>query len=64
MVTTPLELHPPLPAEEYAERRRRFMAALGSGTAIFTSAPHAYLHGDVEAGYRQDGNLFYLTGLK
>lgn len=39
------------------------MAALGKGTAIFTSAPHAYLHGDVEAGYHQDGNLFYLTGL-
>lgn len=63
MVTTPLELHPPLPPTEYAERRRRFMAALGTGTAILTSAPHAYLHADVEAGYRQDGNLFYLTGL-
>lgn len=63
MVTTPLALHPPLPATEYAERRRRFMAALGQGTAILTSAPQVYLHGDVEAGYRQDGNFFYLTGL-
>lgn len=63
MATTPLALHPPLPLAEYAERRRQFLAALGNSTAILTSAPHAYLHGDVEAGYRQDGNLFYLTGL-
>ncbi len=63
MVTTPLALHPPLPATEYAQRRQQFLSALGQGTAILSSAPHAYLRGDVEAAYHQDGNLFYLTGL-
>ncbi|MEN9236045.1 MAG: aminopeptidase P N-terminal domain-containing protein [Gloeomargarita sp. GMQP_bins_44] len=63
MVTTPVGLYPPVPASEYAERRRRFLQVLGQGVAILPSAPLAYLHNDVEATYRQDGNLFYLTGL-
>lgn len=38
------------------------MAKIGSGTAIFRSAPAAVMHNDVEYAYRQDSDFFYLTG--
>lgn len=38
------------------------MAKIGSGTAIFRSAPAAIAHNDVEYNYRQDSDFFYLTG--
>lgn len=47
---------------EFQERRDRFMAKLGNGTAIFRSAPHAIMHNDVEYNFRQDSDFFYLTG--
>jgi Xaa-Pro aminopeptidase len=47
---------------EFVERRRRFMAAAGSGAAIFASAPVAVRNNDVEHEYRQDSDLYYLTG--
>jgi Xaa-Pro aminopeptidase len=47
---------------EFAERRKRFMAAAGSGAAIFASAPVAVRNNDVEHEYRQDSDLYYLTG--
>ncbi|MEG4024609.1 aminopeptidase P N-terminal domain-containing protein [Microcoleus sp. S13C4] len=47
---------------EYRQRREQLMAKIGSGTAIFHSAPAAVMHNDVEYAYRQDSDFFYLTG--
>jgi Xaa-Pro aminopeptidase len=47
---------------EYRQRRERLMAKIGSGTAIFCSAPAAIMHNDVEYAYRQNSDFFYLTG--
>ena len=47
---------------EYQQRRQQLMAKIGSGTAIFRSAPTAVMHNDVEYVYRQDSDFFYLTG--
>ncbi|NMF86150.1 aminopeptidase P N-terminal domain-containing protein [Nodosilinea sp. P-1105] len=46
----------------YANRRQRVMDLIGSGTAIFASAPTAVMHNDVEHLFRQDSNFYYLTG--
>ncbi|HVC43173.1 MAG TPA: aminopeptidase P N-terminal domain-containing protein [Candidatus Binataceae bacterium] len=49
--------------EVFAERRRRFMDAIGPGAlAIMPSAPVAMRSGDVEFVYRQDNDFHYLTG--
>lgn len=58
-------LSPPqltITAEEYRQRRQRFLAQLGQGTAILRSAPQAVMHNDVEYTFRQDSNFYYLTG--
>ena len=47
---------------DYRQRREQLMAKVGSGTAIFRSAPTAVMHNDVEYNFRQDSNFFYLTG--
>jgi len=47
---------------EYRQRREQLMVKIGSGTAIFRSAPAAVMHNDVEYAYRQDSDFFYLTG--
>jgi Xaa-Pro aminopeptidase len=47
---------------EYRQRREQLMAKIGSGTAIFRSAPTAVMHNDVEYVYRQDSDFYYLTG--
>ncbi|QIZ71972.1 aminopeptidase P N-terminal domain-containing protein [Oxynema aestuarii] len=47
---------------EYHQRRQRLMEKIGSGTAIFRSAPLAVMHNDVEYAFRQDSDFFYLTG--
>ncbi|WP_016951022.1 aminopeptidase P N-terminal domain-containing protein [Anabaena sp. PCC 7108] len=47
---------------EYQQRREQLMAKIGSGTAIFRSAPSAVMHNDVEYVYRQDSDFYYLTG--
>jgi len=47
---------------EYKERREQLMAKIGTGTAIFRSAPVAVMHNDVEYAFRQDSDFFYLTG--
>lgn len=47
---------------EYKERREQLMAKIGSGTAIFRSAPVAVMHNDVEYAFRQDSDFYYLTG--
>lgn len=46
----------------YQQRRRAVMEAIGQGTAIFSSAPLAVMHNDVEYPFRQNSNFFYLTG--
>ncbi len=38
------------------------MEKIGTGTAIFRSAPTAVMHNDVEYNFRQDSDFFYLTG--
>ena len=47
---------------EYRQRREQLMAKIGSGTAVFRSAPMAVMHKDVEYAFRQDSDFFYLTG--
>ena len=47
---------------EYRQRREQLMAKIGSGTAIFGSAPMATMHNDVEYVYRQESDFYYLTG--
>jgi Xaa-Pro aminopeptidase len=47
---------------EFAARRERFCKAMGRGVALFASAPLALRNNDVEHDYRQDSDLFYLTG--
>jgi Xaa-Pro aminopeptidase len=50
-------------AEIFADRRRRFLNAIGSGAvAIMPSAPVSLRSGDVEFIYRQDNDFYYLTG--
>src|SRR5262245_33953267 len=51
-----------VPKTEFAERRRRFLETAGSGVAIFASTPIAVRNNDVEHEYRQDSDLYYLTG--
>ncbi len=47
---------------DYRQRREQLMTKVGSGTAIFRSAPTSVMHNDVEYNFRQDSNFFYLTG--
>jgi Xaa-Pro aminopeptidase len=50
-------------ADIFADRRRRFLNAIGPGAiAILPSALVAVRSGDVEFIYRQDNDLYYLTG--
>lgn len=46
----------------YEARRKRFMDAMGKGVAVFPSAPVHTRSNDTEYEYRQDSDLFYLTG--
>ncbi len=47
---------------DHRQRREQLMTKVGSGTAIFRSAPTSVMHNDVEYNFRQDSNFFYLTG--
>ncbi|MBW4650800.1 MAG: aminopeptidase P N-terminal domain-containing protein [Kastovskya adunca ATA6-11-RM4] len=47
---------------EYKARREQLMEKIGTGTAVFRSAPMAVMHNDVEYVFRQDSDFFYLTG--
>ena len=51
----------PMPSE-YLVRRQALLNAIGQGTAIFTSAPLATAHNDVEHPFRQYSDFYYLTG--
>ncbi|MEM9188635.1 MAG: Xaa-Pro aminopeptidase [Myxococcota bacterium] len=46
----------------YGKRREKFLEQIGAGVAVFPSAPVAIRNNDVEHEYRQDSDLFYLTG--
>ena len=47
---------------EFAARRKQLLEAIGDGVAVFPSAPLALRNHDVEHPYRQDSDLYYLTG--
>lgn len=47
---------------EFAARRERFLKAMGRGVAVFAATPLALRNNDVEHEFRQDSDLFYLTG--
>lgn len=46
----------------FADRRRRLLEAIAPGVMILPSAPLAIRNNDVEHEYRQDSDVFYLTG--
>jgi Xaa-Pro aminopeptidase len=46
----------------HAERRRRLLAAIEPAVMILPAAPLAIRNNDVEHEYRQDSDVFYLTG--
>jgi len=48
---------------EFAARREQLLEAMGDGVAVFPSAPLMLRNNDVEHPYRQDSDLYYLTGL-
>ena len=57
------EAPPALGPEVFAERRRRFLGALGNdAAALLIAAPAAVRSNDVEYPYRQDNDFLYLTG--
>jgi Xaa-Pro aminopeptidase len=47
---------------EFKERRERVLAAIHPGVLVIPAAPLAIRNNDVEHEYRQDSDLFYLTG--
>ncbi len=50
------------PGEEFARRRQHVLAQIGPAVAIVPAAPVAIRNNDVEHEYRQDSDLYYLTG--
>src|SRR6266446_896957 len=46
----------------YTARRAAFIQQMGEGVAIFPAAPLAIRSNDTEYRYRQDNDLYYLTG--
>ena len=53
----------PVPVEELAERRVRILDRMGSGIMILFGAEPKVFSNDVNYPYRQESNLFYLTGI-
>ncbi|HEV2131660.1 MAG TPA: aminopeptidase P N-terminal domain-containing protein [Longimicrobiaceae bacterium] len=51
-----------LPAELLRTRRDRFLGQLGEGVAILCAAPELQKSRDTGVRYRQDSDLYYLTG--
>jgi Xaa-Pro aminopeptidase len=52
------------PQELIRQRRDEFMRHIPGGVAIFPGAPTAIRNSDVEHEYRQDSDLYYLTGFE
>ncbi len=46
----------------YTARREAFVKQIGEGVAIFPAAPLSIRSHDTEYRYRQDNDLYYLTG--
>lgn len=46
----------------YAARRNQLLETLGHGVVVLPSAPLAIRNNDVEHEYRQDSDVYYLTG--
>lgn len=46
----------------YAARRKELLEKLGHGVVVLPSAPVAIRNNDVEHEYRQDSDVYYLTG--
>ncbi|HYH79377.1 MAG TPA: aminopeptidase P N-terminal domain-containing protein, partial [Longimicrobium sp.] len=53
---------PASPDSPYRARRERFLEQIGSGVAVLCSAPKLISSRDTEINYRQNSELFYLTG--
>jgi len=53
---------PASPDSPYRARRERFLEAIGDGVAVICSAPELIKSRDTEINYRQNSELFYLTG--
>jgi len=53
----------PPPEAELAARRDRLLATIGDGIVVLAAAPQLHRSRDTEVIYRQDSNLYYLTGL-
>jgi Xaa-Pro aminopeptidase len=49
---------------EFDRRRKAFVDKMGDGVAVFPSAPAAYRTNDQDFDYRQDSDLYYLTGFE
>jgi len=46
----------------YGARRDKLLSAMGEGVAVFPSTPVTIRNNDVENDFRQDSDLYYLTG--
>jgi Xaa-Pro aminopeptidase len=53
---------PASPDSPYRARRERFLEQIGAGVAVICSAPELVKSRDTEINYRQNSELFYLTG--
>ena len=49
---------------EFDRRRKSFAEKMGDGVAVFPSSPVAYRTNDQDFDYRQDSDLYYLTGFE
>ena len=49
---------------EFDRRRKAFVDKMGDGVAVFPSSPVAYRTNDQDFDYRQDSDLYYLTGFE
>jgi Xaa-Pro aminopeptidase len=47
---------------DFQRRRNQLLSKIAGGTAIFSAAPQAVMHNDVEYNFRQDSAFYYLTG--
>ncbi|HXG66685.1 MAG TPA: aminopeptidase P N-terminal domain-containing protein [Blastocatellia bacterium] len=50
--------------ERFKRRREELMQRIGGGAALFPSAPTALRNADVDHEYRQNSDLYYLTGFE
>ncbi|HKW44070.1 MAG TPA: aminopeptidase P N-terminal domain-containing protein [Candidatus Eremiobacteraceae bacterium] len=49
---------------EFDRRRKSFAEKMGDAVAVFPSSPAAYRTNDQDFDYRQDSDLYYLTGFE